>query len=209
MKAFLITLSFLLSQSVLAQFESYDQIVSDLSNFNSTKTSRKKIKKRRSYNSYPKAHLGIGMGRSFYDSGNELSPSGVEEQGGLVINLGIDLLSREFGIEGSFANFGTSDNENGQQDLREFTLQGIFRPVLTSTWAVKLGLGLSSRFLDISSQGTQQSFRTPSGLFLFGVDRYLSDMVSVGADLSFKSAMISDTVDKSSANLSLRFDTHF
>ncbi len=191
-----------------ANYESYDEIVSKLSAYEDRKLTDNQAY-RSEIRTFSRAHIGLGVAQSFFDADATALRSGMQNQGGLIINLGVDVMNHNWGLEGSYANFGTQNTSNSQIKLREFTIKGLYKPPLNKTWSLRMGLGVSSRFLDISNPQTNVSYKTPSGLLLFGLDSYISKFISVGADFSFKTAMINDTIDKNSVDLAFRVDTHF
>jgi len=192
-----------------ADFESYDQIVDKLSKY--SKDNREvKAQNSRSVRSYSMAHIGLGASQTFYDpSRSPLSSTSLQNQGGLIINVGVDVFSSQWGLEGSFANYGRLNNQETDIRLREFSLKGVYKPMLSNDWNMRLGIGISSRFLDLRTPLGSASYKTPSGLFTVGVDSYINSFISVGADLNFKTAMISDSIDQNSVDLAFRIDTHF
>ena len=208
MKTLSFILTILFAGQVFAQYESYDEIVSKLSKYNDENLSDNQAY-RGEVRTYSRAHLGLGIAQTFYDADAVAFDSRMQNQGGLLINVGVDVLDEKWGLEGSYSNFGTANTDNTQIKLREFALKGLYKPSINKTWAMRLGFGVSSRFLDLNNSETSESYRTPSGLFLIGVDSYITKMISVGADLNFKTAMINDTIDKNSVDLSFRVDTHF
>lgn len=195
--------------NALADFESYDQIVDKLSKY--SKDNREiKAQSSGSLRSYSMAHIGLGASQTFYDpSRSPLSSTSFQNQGGLIINVGVDVFSPRWGLEGSFANYGRLNNQDTDIRLREFSLKGLYKPVLSNDWNMRMGIGMSSRFLDLQTPLASASYKTPSGLFTIGVDSYINSFISVGADLNFKTAMISESIDKSSVDLAFRVDTHF
>lgn len=189
-------------------YESYDQIVNRLS-----KRSKVDVRHARvntlTGRSYSRAHAGIGMGQTFFDS-NYPSDSQIQQQGGLMLGLAVDLLSPQFGLEGNFYNYGQHSDSKSSIRLKEFALRALYRPQISKGWYAKAGLGFSSRFLQVNEVNAQaRQYRTPSMMLSMGVDAYLNSFLSVGAEFAFKTAMIHDTVDKNSADLTVRLDTHF
>ncbi len=191
-----------------ANYESYDEIVNKLSSYES-RTLTDNQAYRSEVRTFSRAHIGLGIAQSFFDADAVALNSRMQNQGGLVINVGVDVMSPSWGLEGSYANFGTQNTSDSEIKLREFTIKGLYKPSLNKTWTMRMGVGVSSRFLDINNAQTSESYKTPSGLFLFGLDSYISQFVSVGADLSFKTAMINETIDNNSVDLAFRIDTHF
>ncbi len=191
-----------------ADYENYDEIVNKLSAYENSKLTDNQAY-RSEIRTFSRAHIGLGVAQTFFDADATALDSNMQNQGGLIINVGVDVLNSSWGLEGSYANFGTQNLANSQIKLREFNIKGLYKPSLNKTWSMRMGLGVSSRFLDINNPQTSESYKTPSGLFLFGLDSYVSQFVSVGADLSFKTAMIHETIDKNSVDLAFRVDTHF
>lgn len=208
MKTLIFILTATLSFNCFSNYEGYDEIVTKLSKYE-TKDSRKNSAYRTDLRTFSRAHLGLGVAQTFYDADAIALDSRMQNQGGLLINIGVDVFSHQWGLEGSYANFGTSSADNAQIKLREFALKGLYKPSLNKSWYMRLGLGVSSRFLDINTTLANESYKTPSGLFLIGLDSFINSFISVGADLNFKTAMITDTIDNNSIDLTFRLDTHF
>lgn len=190
-----------------ADYESYDDIVDKLTQYNRSTTTAEAY--RAEIRTFSQAHVGLGLSQSFFDADAVALDSSMQNQGGLSINFGVDVLSTRWGLEGTYSNFGTQNTNDTKIKLREYSIKGLFKPSINKTWSMRMGLGVSSRFLDINNARTSESYKTPSGLFLFGIQSYISQFVSVGADVSFKTAMISETIDNNSVDLSFRVDTHF
>ncbi len=194
--------------TVQADYEGYDEIVEKLSKYN-TKDLTSNAAYRTEMRTFSRAHLGLGLTQTFYDADAPGVSSSMQNQGGLLINLGVDVFSTSWGLEGSYSNFGTLQTSNTSMRLREFNLKALYKPTINKVWNMRMGLGFSSRFLDIANTLQNREYRTPSGVFTFGIDSYLNSFISVGADINFKTAMITDTIDKNSVDLAFRVDTHF
>ena len=127
-----------------------------------------------------------------------------------MLSLAVDILSPEFGLEGNYYNYGRHSDSQSSIRLKEFALRGLYRPEISKAWFAKAGLGFSSRSLRVDPrEGEGREYRTPSMMFSFGIDAYLNSFLSVGAEFAFKTAMIPDTIDRNSADLTVRLDTHF
>ena len=208
MKYLFFILTILAASTTLADYESYDEIVDKLSKFSTTETHTPK-KYVAPMRTFSKAHLGLGFTQTFYDADAVNLDSRMQNQGGLLIAVGIDLLNEKWAIEGSYINYGKIQPSSNTIKLREFTVRALYKPNMNKSWNARIGLGVSSRFLNVSNSQINEDYRTPSGLFLFGLESYINSSVSFGADLSFKTAMIDDTIDKNSVDLAFKVDTHF
>lgn len=207
-KTAIVLLVLLANLPALADYENYDEIVDKLSKY-SDGDLRENQAYRTEVRTFSRAHLGLGLVQTIYDADSENLSRSMQNQGGLIVNVGVDVFNQYWGLEGSYANYGNNRTQNATLKLREFAVKGLYKPTLNKTWSMRLGLGFSSRFLDVNSLNGGQSAKTPSSLFLVGVESYISSMVSLGADFSLKTAMISDTIDKNSADFIFRIDTHF
>ena len=208
MKKIALLLALIISVPCFSNYEGYDQIVDKLTQYDK-EDHKANHAYRPEIRTYSKAHVGLGISQTFFDADAVGFDSRMQNQGGMIINMGVDVLNRHWGLEGSYSNYGSSSNSNSQIKLREYALKGLYKPAINKTWSMRLGLGFSSRFLEISNPQTNESYKTPSGLVLIGLDSYINSFISVGADLNFKTAMISDTIDKTSVDLAFRIDTHF
>lgn len=208
MKTITLLLTVLFAFPSFADYESYDEIVDKLSNYETTELSKNPAY-RGELRSFSRAHIGLGLAQTFFDADATALDSNMQNQGGLAINIGVDVLSHKWGIEGSYSNFGTNNVDATQIKLREFSLKGLYKPTLSKNWSMRVGMGFSSRFLNINNPATSEEYKTPSAVFVMGLDSYINSFVSIGADFSFKTAMIDDTIDKNSADVSFRVDTHF
>ncbi|MCB0378850.1 MAG: outer membrane beta-barrel protein [Bdellovibrionales bacterium] len=190
------------------QYDNYDDIVEKLSAYNKADL-RENVAYRSQVRSYSRAHAGIGMGQTFFDADAQGFNSSMQNQSGILLSLGVDLLNEKWGVEGVFTNFGRADTEGTKLRLKEYAIKGLYKPSLSKSWNMKLGLGLSSRFLDVANSQINQSYRTPAGMLSIGIDSYLTSFLSIGAEMNYKTALIDDTIDKNSVDLNLRVDTHF
>ena len=209
MKALIFSIAFLLSLSAYAfdEYEGYDDIVDRLTSDDDT-----------FYNGYTlygaqftKAHAGIGMSQTFYNSSSAGGDSNGQRHGGMMIALGVDLLSRKWSVEGAFHNFGRSQGDNASFQLKEVALKLLYKPNIVRSWFLRVGGGLSSRFLQVTRYNDQSISKqeTPSMLGTVGVDTYITNGISFGIDLNLKNSLIQDTIDRRSVDVSLRLDTHF
>ena len=162
-----------------------------------------------------KLHAGLGMATSYVN----VEPEHGKTVGGLLAGIetsfGIDLLSNYWLAEGSVRSFNNDHLTRGTiVGLKEFDLKVIYHDTLASQFSYRFGTGLAARYLTLSSTlgerlTDQERYTTPSAIFLVGLSARISGMISVGTDFSLRTAMISDTVDKTALNAALRLDAQF
>ena len=161
-----------------------------------------------------KFHGGVGFVSSFVF----VEPLGQESASGFMrgfqASLGIDLFSKKWSAETAIRSFGTTElEEEFQANLQEFDLKVVYRTPISQLFDFRLGGGLAARYLEITLRrdGVIQTekFTTPSSVFLTGLDAVVSDTVTIGAEVAYRSSMIDETADRKAIDASLRVDAHF
>jgi hypothetical protein len=131
-------------------------------------------------------------------------------QKGMQIAFGIDLFSPNWLAEGTYRNFAQTDDSSTRVALQEFEMKVFYRDRIEQQIGYRVGGGLSARYMTISQPGiTSEQYTTPAGVGTLGLEFYLSEKISLGIDLSGRSAMISETPDKNSIDGTLRVAAHF
>ncbi len=156
-------------------------------------------------------HGNIGLGTSLV---SVVSPGGASGSGvlkGIHLGFGVNLFTTFARAEGVFTSYGSEPlSRRMRADLKEFELRLILLPDLGRKILLRMGAGLSARYMDLKVTGEPDiTASTPSSLFLLGIEHKLSKNVSVGPDLSYRSALISDTFDKSAWDGVLRLNATF
>lgn len=155
-------------------------------------------------------HAGAGVSTSFVHVTNEegLTMSGLMK--GLEAHLGVNLFTRKARAEGVFRSFAHDElSANSMADLKEFELGVVYTPQLQDRLLLRVGGGITARYLNVQNGGQSIRYTTPASSFLLGMERKVTPTMSVGPDLAYRSAMISDTADKTSWNASLRLNATF
>lgn len=220
----LLVVSLMMCSSIYAQaieaseddeYVSYDKIVDDLQ-ARTKKQPASQITTRYSSGKDPFENIWIHAGVGFAQTTQNIDlPNGtsIHMAGrGVQATLGIDILGPNLSAEGSVRNFGeTEDSPRGistKTSLKEFDLK-----VLVKTREGRLGLkaggGLSARYMTVRSGLDTFDITTPASVLQIGGDFYLSQTVSLGVDVSVRTAMITETFDRGSYDGTLRIDTHF
>jgi hypothetical protein len=132
-------------------------------------------------------------------------------QNGFLLALGIDLFSENFYAEGELRNFGQTTSGSETRSLRELDLKLCFKNDLVNRTGFHLGAGLGTRYMKLSDPLAKRNIEdtTPSFLLSGGIDSYLNKNLSLGFEVSWKTAMITNTIDKNSLDLGIRLDSHF
>ncbi len=131
-------------------------------------------------------------------------------QKGVQASLGIDLFSPNWMAEGTVRSFDDNEDTSTQVSLKEFELKIFFKDRMAKNLGYRVGGGLSGRYMTITRQGLETlDYSTPSSVGTVGIDLFLTDRFSLGAEISARSAMIAETLDRSSLDGTLRLDAHF
>lgn len=160
-----------------------------------------------------KIHAGVGFANSVYTVNHTNGDKTYAAGRGVQVALGIDLFSRNWLAEGTFRNYGESRFENATISLKEFDLKLLYQSRFSQLWSLRFGAGLAARYMDISYTGKStkyaKSYDTPASVLQTGLFTHLSQAITIGADASVRNAMIEESPDRSSYDLTLRLDGHF
>ena len=155
-------------------------------------------------------HGGVGLTSLMqdirFDDGQRLyiNPKGVQA------TLGIDLFSEHLSAEGSARSFTESDDSPVRVAIKEFELKLYYRDRFAPKLGFRAGGGLSARYMTIRRPRQDAvDYTTPTSVATVGLDLYLSDRFSIGADISARSALTAETLDRTSYDGTLRMDAHF
>lgn len=161
-------------------------------------------------------HGGAGFTMSYTSVRAPEGTLGTGVMKGFEAHFGMNLFSRKARMEGLFRNFAQEQlSSNITADCKEFEFRGVFLPAgLPDKMKLRFGMGLAARYMDISSKTQSGRYvthkaSTPATTFLIGFERKIAPSVAIGPDISYRSALTSDTFDKSSWDASLRLNATF
>lgn len=181
---------------------SYDDLLNELS--------AKKRSVSRSSDSLDnvRLHAGIGYTNSFTNiSANKQNYN--RHANGIQLSLGMDLFSPNWYSEGVFKNYGVTGTGSEELSLRELDLKIGYTNTLESIWSYTISSGLSNRFLRFTDSAKRVSVdeTTPSLIISTGFNARVHKYISLGAEISAHSAMVSSTADKNSFDFAFRLTT--
>ncbi|MGZ3768022.1 MAG: hypothetical protein ACXVCP_05255 [Bdellovibrio sp.] len=182
---------------------SYDDLLNEL------KVKKNNIKKEET-SSFDeiRLHAGIGYANCFTNIAAQ-NQNFNRHATGIQLSMGMDLFSPNWYSEGVFKNYGVTSNGNEEMTLREFDLKLGYTDKLESIWSYSLSSGLSNRFLRFTdpSRGINVDSTTPSLIVSTGFNAQIHKNLSIGAEVSAHSAIISRTADKNSFDFAFRLTT--
>jgi len=157
-------------------------------------------------------HGGMSIATSFVSI---TAPNGAFGGGmmkGFEAHIGMNLFSRVARAELAYRSFAPEDFGKVHVDLREVEARLIFLPVLQDKLLLRMGFGLTARYMEIDGRHNGESVHseatTPASSVIVGVERKLSPAVSVGPDIAYRSAL-TDSFDKSSWDAAIRLNATF
>lgn len=126
-------------------------------------------------------------------------------QNGMQIAVGVDLFSDVWFAETAWRNFGETRSGLETHYLRELDLKIGYKNHLEGPWKYRLQTGLAQRHLRLDDPSRDLRIdQTMPGLYLSaGAMANLSPIVSMGFDVSGRSPVVGETVDKGSVDLSI------
>lgn len=155
-------------------------------------------------------HASIAMASSFnnYRVGERSLSRGMN---GFQIGLGIDLFTPQWMAELALRNFGTRESGTESHALREVDLKVMHRQSLGQKLGFRAGTGLSTRYIRFTDpvHGINLSEESPNLILSGGLDSLLTDRVNIGAELSIRTALVDQSLDRNSADLMVRLETSF
>jgi len=159
-------------------------------------------------------HAGLGMAMSMTNvNTGKRSHNGFLQ--GIELNLAIDLFSPNWMAEGSYLNLGrTKINIASKEDrisLNEFDLKLVYHTSLGQLFSFRTGFGLAARYLAYKNAllGEEKQYTTPDWMAFIGMEAKLSNTLTFGTELAYKTAMIDETIDESALSAGVRLDAHF
>lgn len=159
-------------------------------------------------------HGGVGLVTSLLSLKNSKGTKLSGFQNGVEASLGIDLFSLHWMAEGSIRRYSDAEiDRTVSTTLQEFDLSLIYRTPLTQSVKLHFGFGLAARFLELKTRLANQveieEYSTPSSILSLSVDSPITRELSFGAGLSYRSAMVTDSADRSAVDASLKVGAHF
>ena len=157
-------------------------------------------------------HLGVGMVSSRVSLDLPKGLAKEKSLHGFEARLGVDLFSPNWVAEGTVRSFDPEPFNGGQLSLKEFDLLLTyhFRPERPVDFT--LGGGMAARYLEITGDTKGEFARsnsTPMSVLSFGILANITPEFNVGAEVSYRSTLVSDTIDDNSVDGGLRIGGRF
>ncbi|KYG60381.1 hypothetical protein [Bdellovibrio bacteriovorus] len=182
---------------------SYDQLLDELS-------SKKNVMAAKQTSSFDdvRLHAGIGYVNTFTNIATQ-NKNFNRHASGIQLSMGMDLFSPNWYSEGVFRNYGVTSSGAEELSLKEFDLKLGYTNRLESIWNYSLSAGLSNRFMRFTdpTRNIDVNDTTPSLVISSGFAAQVHKNLSLGAEVSARSAMVNRTADKNSFDFAFRLTT--
>ncbi len=198
------------AQTSEESFSNYESIISELNNSNTTKN----LPVAHDPFAEIQIHAGVGFTTSLLSVDSLDQRYHVGFLNGFEAHIGIDLFSPRWMAEGAIRRFSQGElDKTVTALLHEFELKIIYQSVPHQSWHLLYGLGLAGRFLTLKSSLGQtdlnNQYSTPASLISLGIENLLTRELSLSAVMGYRTALISETVDRSSFDATLKLNAHF
>jgi hypothetical protein len=154
-------------------------------------------------------HLGAAFANSMFVVEPKSNTTLYSTQSAVQATLGIDLFSTHWVAEGAFANFIEKQYDIYQIHLKEFDLKVIYKNRLDGALGYRLGAGLATRYLTLTTDSSEETYTTPFSILSGGLETYLTHTFSLGIEVATRNTLTSETPDRSALDVAFRFDGHF
>ncbi len=181
---------------------SYDDLLTELT------SKKQKLQHDNNVGETPRLHIGIGYANSF----SNISTGGEKfsrHATGIQINAGTDLISPEWYAEGIFRNYGSNTEGTEDYSLRELEGKIGYTNLLQNVWHYTISTGVSNRFMKFSdsSRNINVDESTPSLVISTGILAQVHRNLSIGAEISGRTAMVNRSADQNSFDFAFRLNT--
>lgn len=174
---------------------SYDEIVSELKMESQSIPKPKVVEEMDA-----KVYFGIAYGLSRVES----SVASTTMQG-TQFTLGLDF-SPTVATEAIYRNFpGQEITRRQSVDLQELEARLLYKPKMNEGWRARLGAGLVSRSLNFTSSGSSSTLIRWS----LGFERRLNQWLRIYPEISLRSNLVSNDVDKNGVDAGVGFQVIF
>ena len=161
-----------------------------------------------------KIHSGVGIATSFITIQPEAGGYVTGFLRGVEFNFGIDLMSESWLAEVAVRSYQPDDIDTDTQiSMREFDLKVTHRSALSRSLTGRFSAGLAARYLRFFSRNQdlvdRDRYSTPASILSAGLQLQVTRVLSFGTDLTYRAALIDESVDRSSADATLRVNAEF
>jgi hypothetical protein len=130
---------------------------------------------------------------------------------GIGLGFGIDLFNPEWIAEANLKNYGRSTRNEQTLSMRELELRLSYLESKSAQNNIKIIQGLGARYLKFSAPYLASNIKESTPVYLIGVsvNSRFTQKFSLGIEITGSFALVTETVEKNSINLNIKFDNYF
>jgi hypothetical protein len=130
---------------------------------------------------------------------------------GIGLGFGIDLFNPEWIAEAQLKNYGRSTRSEQIFSLRELELRLNYLENGPQKTSYKIIQGLGAKYLKYSAPYLNSVIRESTPVYVIGgsINTKFTQNFSLGIELTGSLALVTETIDRNSINLNLKFDNYF
>jgi len=197
------------AQSDNQDYINYDSIIKDL-------TASTKIPSTSYQDPFDmiKIHGGLGLVGSYTSITTATGEHYSGFQRGLEAKLGIDLFSPLWRAEGALRSFLSSQLEKAvHATLNEFYLRLLYCNPVSQWVKLRFGMGVAARYMALNLNQAagvvKQESSTPASILSLGLEMAITQELSIGAELAYRSTLVTEIYDSEMTDVTLSLETHF
>lgn len=182
-------------------YESYEEIVDRLSSYRSQKISTEMS------TSIPRERFHVALGLTNTSTRINDFGMGSVSHTGFSLGAALPLIEQQLFFEGAAKFFKGADNGNMSSSLQQFEAKINHKEPLQFA-ILNVGAGMSTRFLNLTTPTTEMSYRIPSLLLSTGLERRITQRMSLGGELGYHRSMKSDANGRNTLELAFKLNYH-
>jgi len=203
MYIFLIVFHFIsfVSAETNKPYEGYTEIVERLSNYKHQKVSHQLS------TTVPRERFHVTLGLTNTSTTVNKFNMGSVSHTGFLMGAAMPLIEQQLFFEVNAKLYQSIDDGPVNASLQQFDVRVSHKEPLEFA-ILNMGAGLSTRFLNVSSLGDESSYRIPSLMFVGGLERRMSQRVSLAGDIGYHRSFKNDPNGKNTFEMVFRLNYH-
>lgn len=182
-------------------YEGYTEIVEKLSNYRSQKRSNELS------TTVPRERFHVTLGLTNTSTSVDKFNLGSVSHTGFLLGGAMPLIEKQLFLEVNGKIYQSINDGPTTASLQQFDARVNHKESLDFA-ILNIGAGLSTRFLNISSSGVDNNYRIPSLMFVGGLERRMSQRVSLAGDLGYHRSFKEDPNGKNTFEMAFRLNYH-
>ena len=182
-------------------YEGYSEIVEKLSSYRTQKRSNQLS------TTVPSERFHVTLGLTNTSTSVDKLNMGSVSHTGFLLGGAMPLIEKQLFLEVNGKIYQSVNDGPSTASLQQFDARLNHKESMDIS-ILNIGAGLSTRFLNISSAGVDNTYRIPSLMFVGGLERRMSQRVSLAGDLGYHRSLKDDPNGKNTFEITFRLNYH-